>query len=52
MLYSKRFSALRDVHMIQEDMFRVNKAAALLHDIGIHLESKENSDLEKNNRIR
>ncbi|RNC28644.1 MAG: Exopolyphosphatase [Candidatus Dichloromethanomonas elyunquensis] len=37
MLYSKLYSALKDVHLIQEDLTRVNKAAALLHDIGINV---------------
>jgi exopolyphosphatase/guanosine-5'-triphosphate,3'-diphosphate pyrophosphatase len=36
-LYGKLFSVLRDVHGITEDMSRINKTAALLHDIGINI---------------
>ncbi len=36
-LYNKLFEELSEVHGIKEDMTRINKTAALLHDIGVNI---------------
>lgn len=36
-LYQKLFRLLQEVHGIEEDLTRINKTAALLHDIGVNI---------------